>query len=96
MNALKLAYILTLGMALVAVVMIVGAPAPTLALPPLSDMIGGNGQGWHYPPIGGPKVDYVIDQETGTSWLIERDRWMGARYIDSRLDPILNSIGDPQ
>jgi hypothetical protein len=76
--------------------MIVGAPTPALARPELSDMIGGNGQGWRYPPIGGPRVDYVIDPETGTSWLIERDRWMGSRYIDSRLDPILNKIGDPQ
>lgn len=92
MKALKIAHILGLWTAIVAVGIIVLATVPAHAQPEVSYWIMSN-NGWVPPGIGAPVMGYVIDQSTGKSYLVQRDYWgMSTRIVDS----ILNKPDDPE
>lgn len=76
----------------VMVLAVVGAvamlPAFSHAEPPVDSWIYAPGHGWIRPPMGGPITKYVVDPDTGKTYLIEADYWGSAQISDADLNDV--------
>ena len=71
-----------------AVLAIVAGPSMSLAEPPVDSWRYVTGFGWAQPPMGGPVTKYVVDPDTGKTYLVEADYWGQASISEADLNDV--------
>lgn len=71
-------------------------PALSQAEPQVDSWIYAPGHGWVLPSMGGPVTKYVVDPDTGKTYLVEADFWGNARISPADLNDVETGSGESE